>query len=201
MKKRCSHCKQTKDLSYFWNNKFYEDNKSTYCKDCGKIFEQNKYKKHGEQIRERERRRMQLPHNKEKQRLRWKNPKRREWAYNYRKNKRKMNIIFKLSCNLRSRIWDALHGKNKSKHTVELLGCTVDEFKTYLESKFEEGMSWENYSYTGWHLGHVIPCAAFNLVQPEEQAKCFHFSNIKPQWAKDNFKENSIFNGKKYFYT
>jgi|TARA_B110000263_G_C15275430_1_gene495625 hypothetical protein len=68
-----------------------------------------------------------------------------------------------------------------------LLGCNVDELMEHLKSKFTEGMSFDNYGE--WHMDHVIPCCAFDLTKPEEQYKCFHYTNIQPLWAKDNEKK------------
>ncbi len=46
-------------------------------------------------------------------------------------------------------------------------------------------MSWSNYGT--WHLDHIVPCVAFDLSQLEEQKKAFHYSNLQPLWAIDNF--------------
>jgi hypothetical protein len=73
---------------------------------------------------------------------------------------------------------------------MELLGCTIDFFKNHLESKFVEGMSWQNYG-KGWHIDHIIPCVSFDLSKPEEQRKCFHFSNLQPLWAVDNIRKGT----------
>jgi hypothetical protein len=65
-----------------------------------------------------------------------------------------------------------------------------DLFK-HLESKFTEGMSWSNYGYKGWHVDHIKPCASFDLSDPEEQKKCFHYTNLQPLWWYDNFKKGA----------
>ena len=125
----------------------------------------------------------------------YKNEKRDEINANYReyvRNRRKTDINFKLRGNLRNRVKDVIsRGKyKKSAHTMELLGCTVDFLKKYLESKFVEGMNWQNYG-NGWHIDHIIPCASFDLSKPEEQRKCFHFSNLQPLWAVDNIRKGA----------
>ena len=53
--------------------------------------------------------------------------------------------------------------------------------------KFVSGMSWENYGK--WHIDHIKPCASFNLLEEDEQKKCFHYTNLQPLWAKDNLKK------------
>jgi hypothetical protein len=47
-------------------------------------------------------------------------------------------------------------------------------------------MSWENHSFKGWHLDHIKPISTFNLIDIEEQKKCFHYTNFRPLWYKDN---------------
>ena len=77
----------------------------------------------------------------------------------------------------------------KAFKTIELLGCSVQECRQYLESKFQDGMTWENHGMYGWHIDHIIPCASFDLTDPEEQKKCFHYTNLQPLWAKDNLSK------------
>ena len=70
------------------------------------------------------------------------------------------------------------------------MGCSVEELKKYLESKFyphsETGeiMSWENYGE--WHIDHRKPLKMFNLSKREELLKACHYTNLQPLWAKDN---------------
>lgn len=82
----------------------------------------------------------------------------------------------------------ALKGNTKAAKTMELVGCSIEFLRGYIEAKFEIGMTWEN---TGeWHLDHIIPCAIFDLSDPVQQRECFNFSNLQPLWAKDNFKKS-----------
>lgn len=112
---------------------------------------------------------------------------------NYIEKRRKIDLNFKLTCNLRGRIYNALNGKGKSKRTLELLGCSVEFLKQHLESQFKDGMSWDNWG-TGnngkgmkeWHIDHIRPCASFDLSNPKQQEQCFHYSNLQPLWAKLN---------------
>lgn len=115
------------------------------------------------------------------------------YAKEYIKNKRKTNINFKLRCNLKKRIWAVLKGIYKSDKTMILSGCSVEQLKQHLECKFKPGMSWNNYGngWNGkgmqeWHIDHIIPCSSFDLSKPEEQLKCFHYTNLQPLWAEEN---------------
>jgi hypothetical protein len=115
--------------------------------------------------------------NKEKNRLlnnKWKSKKRKEDGF------------YRLKINLRDRIRDYLKGDIKSKRTNDIVGLDKVEFKLYIESKFTEGMSWENYGK--WHLDHIKPlCEAKNY---EEVLILNHYTNLQPLWAEDNLRKN-----------
>ena len=104
-------------------------------------------------------------------------------------NKHKFDLNWKLKNNLRSRIRLSLKGKNKSKKTMELLGCTIKQLWEHLESKFKLGMTRENHGK--WHIDHIKPCISFNLTDPEQQKICFHYTNLQPLWAEDNLKKGA----------
>jgi hypothetical protein len=77
----------------------------------------------------------------------------------------------------------------KSAKTLELVGCTVEDLRLFLEAEFVEGMTWDNYGE--WHIDHMRPCASFNLEDPDEQKKCFHWTNLQPLWAQDNIRKGA----------
>jgi hypothetical protein len=76
----------------------------------------------------------------------------------------------------------------KAGRTLEMLGCSLEYFKQYLEERFQPGMSWENRDR--WHIDHILPCASFDLADTEQQRKCFHYTNMQPLWAGDNMKKS-----------
>lgn len=104
----------------------------------------------------------------------------------YRRKRRQTDHAFKILCRLRGRLYSALKGKRKSATTKALLGCSVDECRKYIEAQFLEGMNWEN-----THIDHIVPCASFNLEDPEQQRRCFHFTNLQPLIARDNIYKGS----------
>lgn len=75
---------------------------------------------------------------------------------------------------------------DKSQKTMGLIGCSITELLAHLESQFQPGMTWEKRGMHGWHIDHIIPCAAFDLTDPDQQAMCFHYTNLRPLWAKEN---------------
>lgn len=107
-----------------------------------------------------------------------------------RKLRAKTDINYKLATNLRSRINTAIKGEYKSGSAVRDLGCSIEEFKIYIESKFKPGMTWDNWSRTGWHLDHIKPLIQFDLSNPEEFKKASHYTNIQPLWAEENHRKN-----------
>ena len=104
---------------------------------------------------------------------------------------------FKFSRVLRSRVGKAVKSQYgvKAFKTMEVIGCGMQELLAHLEKQFLPGMGWHNYGRNGWHIDHVIPCAAFDLSQPEHQKKCFHFSNLRPVWARQNESKASRIEG------
>ena len=101
----------------------------------------------------------------------------------------------KIVGSIRTRIRVVLKNKKKSAHSLDLIGCSAIKLKEYLESKFLPGMSWENYGFYGWHIDHIRPCSSFNMLDPEEQRKCFHYSNLQPLWANDNRSKSDKWDG------
>lgn len=104
-------------------------------------------------------------------------------------NKRKKNPYFKLLTTLRNRLNVALRKNIKSDSTKNMLGCTIEELWIHLESTFKPGMTRKNHGL--WHIDHIIPCASFDLSKPEEQAKCFHYSNLQALWSHENLSKGA----------
>ncbi|RYF14169.1 MAG: hypothetical protein EOO77_14625 [Oxalobacteraceae bacterium] len=84
-------------------------------------------------------------------------------------------------------------GKNKTRATMELVGCSKEQLVQHIEQQFQQGMSWQNHGNGPhkWNVDHIIPCSAFDFTSEEEQDKCFHYSNLQPLWFIDNMKKGS----------
>lgn len=94
-----------------------------------------------------------------------------------------------LAHRLRSRISTALRLQTKRPRRAEsTIGCSMSEFRAYMERLFQPGMSWENYGK--WEVDHIRPCSSFDLTDPAQQTECFHFSNLQPLWEKDNARKH-----------
>jgi hypothetical protein len=95
------------------------------------------------------------------------------------KNRYKTDTIFRLKLLLRNRLNQALCGNMKLTTTLKLLGCTIEEFKLYLEQQFKPEMTWENHGEI-WEIDHIKPCASFNLIDSKQQQECFNYKNTQP---------------------
>jgi len=107
-----------------------------------------------------------------------------------RVNKRKDDDdLFKLSCNIRGLIHSTLKlkGYRKKSKTCEILGCSFEEFKTYLETKFESWMNWNNYGNwdgqpkemnVAWDIDHIIPISLG--ITEDEIMRLNYYSNLQP---------------------
>lgn len=203
--KICTKCNQNLDNSLFPKNKRFKDGLNSICKSC--INKQNKkyrdknkskfnqmrrkyYQKNIDKMRA-EKRKYYQSHKEQKaeydKQYRIDNAdKIKQYKQQWEQENR--SIERKIKTNLRSRVYRAVKYGYKSKHTMELLGCTIDQFLDHLESQFQPGMTWENYG-SDWHIDHIQPCASFDLTNPSEQEKCFHYTNCQPLWKEDNLKK------------
>jgi len=100
-------------------------------------------------------------------------------TYERKKKRLKTDIIFKLKERLRYRTYSILKSKNFNKNSTysKYIGCSPIELKQYLESKFDQNMTWDNYgSY--WVIDHIIPLALAATV--EDVYKLCHYTNLQP---------------------
>lgn len=104
------------------------------------------------------------------------------------KERFKTDPNYKITFSLRGRLYNVLKSKNikQTAPTLELIGCNMNHLRAHIESQFAPGMSWKNYSYNTWHIDHIKPCNTFDLTDPAQQRQCFHYTNLRPLWAKDN---------------
>lgn len=84
-----------------------------------------------------------------------------------------------------SRTCKALKTTKRNK-SLKYIGCTIDELKLYIESKFKPGMSWDNYGLHGWHLDHIKPLCSFTA---DEMLIANHYTNLQPLWSIENLSK------------
>jgi hypothetical protein len=172
--KICSICNKEKDYLQFYKNKSKKDGYSFDCKLCRKEYF----------CKSKNVRKDYLERNKERI---------KEWRKNNSKINKEKNPLYKLQCNLRSLISKSItrQGYRKTSKSKEILGCDYIELKQHLESKFTEGMNWDNYGK--WHIDHIYPSS---LAETEEEIiRLNHFTNLQPLWAEDNIRKgNKLWN-------
>jgi len=107
----------------------------------------------------------------------------------YTKKRMATDPNFRMVVKLRKRIGNAIKRGQKAGSAVADLGCSIPEFRAYLETMFQSGMTWENHGE--WHIDHIIPLISFDLTDREQFLRAAHFSNQQPLWAKQNLKKGA----------
>lgn len=110
----------------------------------------------------------------------------REYFRIYRREKRNSDILYKLRDQLRHRISESLKSKGlrKNSSTLDIIGCSIEEFKNFIESKFEPWMTWENHGIYngdldhGWDIDHIIPVSMAKTE--DELLRLNHYTNLQP---------------------
>lgn len=213
--KICTNCKENKSLNQFSkcisskdgyqfrckvcrseDMKIWRDNNKDYCKTyahenwLNNKESKSKYSKEYQTL------------NKEKQKLYSKKHRQNERGIETRKKYRKIeyklkygiDIEWTLKLTLRNRLKNAVKNNFQKGKTLEMLGCSIQEFKLYLEKQFDKYMTWGNYGKNKyWEIDHIIPCDLFNLIDLEQQKQCFHYTNLQPLTIfKNRTKSNKI---------
>jgi hypothetical protein len=103
---------------------------------------------------------------------------------------------YRIRVGLRSKLYQAVHRLPHKTRELEkwgarstvgpLIGCSPVDLMNHLQGQFQVGMSWDNHGLSGWEIDHIKPCAAFDLTDPNQRRACFHYSNLRPLWRKDN---------------
>ena len=167
-RKKCNNCKQYKEISNFHLDR---GKPRSNCKDCHNTKKKENYHNKREYYIEKFREYDSSAEAKEKRRAR-------------EKKRLLTDPVYKMERIYRGRLQKAINGWCRSKKTEEILGCSWEYLKQYIESKFQDGMTWGNHGYTGWHVDHIIPLASANSL--EELEKLCHYTNLQPLWAIDN---------------
>ena len=112
------------------------------------------------------------------------------YSNDYQQNRKKYDPIFKITYNMRARMSVFLKSNNitKKNKTFDIVGCSPEFLKEYLEQKFTEGMSWDLMGQH-IHIDHIIPLSSANTE--EEVYKLCHYTNLQPLWAEDNLSKGS----------
>ncbi len=170
LKKICLKCNVEKNMNDFYFDKRKKDGRVGKCKECSKTILTEEQRLHRNKLN-RESRRKRLSED----------------------------SLYKFSLNVRKLILNTVKGcgYTKKSKTFQILGCSFEEFKLYIENQFEAWMNWNNHGiYTGnydetWQLDHIIPISS--ALSEEEVMKLNHYSNFQPLCSKKNNEKSNSF--------
>lgn len=227
--KICSKCLIKQPIINFTKRKLAKDGLDIQCKSCKKIYkiynqpkikEQNHlwYLNNKDGVKEYDKNRhLENPERRKAYNKNWeiKNPgvRNKQTKIWCKENRDILNIkqniryntdsVYKLRKIIYSLIYQSLkyNGSKKNSRTYQILGCTFEEFKSYIESLFEPWMNWENQGNPkdgifefnkSWDLDHIIPVSSAKTE--EELLKLNHYKNFQPLCSKINreIKRNNI---------
>ncbi len=209
--KICNKCETEKELSEFYKDKTHSDGYTSSCKICknkyhknwvsnnvkllneyNKIYHTNNKTKHNKNAKiyyknnKKEHRRLaKLWYESNKKSI-------NEYMKKYNIERRKLDPLFRLISSSRTLVNVALkeNGYKKLSKTETILGCSFQNFKMYLESKFQPWMNWDNYGLYngelnyGWDIDHIIPIST--AKSEDDIIKLSHYTNLQPLCSKVN---------------
>jgi hypothetical protein len=203
----CKKCNNLYSLNNFYKDKKFKNGHRSTCKNCdidkAKKWNKENSSAHAEHQRvfvkrkpdkAKEQKQKYVLNNKEKVNesynktfLKYKE----KYLEKFRKTdklRRETDPIYKMRRSVSNRICSAIKnaGFNKNSKTLSMLCCDWETLKFHLESKFQEGMTWENHGK--WHVDHIIPCASAKTI--EQLVALQHYANLQPLWAKDNIAKS-----------
>jgi len=191
--KTCTKCKIEKELFEFHNCK---NGNRVHCKECCQIQNRKYY------LRNKEKRIISI--------RKWQNDndnKKREYQRKFSKTekgriinkkahaKHQLNPRNKISHAISSRVRKLIKDKNKT-HVFDILNYSIKDLLSHLESKFRDGMTWENYGFF-WHIDHVKPISLFNFNSKNdpEFKECWALDNLQPLLVHENLSKGNRFIG------
>lgn len=220
--KKCKKCKTNKPLNEFHKCNLCKDGLRLVCKSCVKIekkeYDKVRYKDNKAKITANTKeyysknKKKYKDYNKEYRITNKKvlSEKKKKYDKNnsqkinqHRLNRRKTDVLFKLTTNYKSMLGNIIRHKGyiKNSKSESILGCTYKEFKLHIESLWQPWMNWDNYGNPKdgvyeinktWDLDHIIPLSSAKTE--DDIIRLNHYSNIQPLCSYNNrfIKKNNI---------
>lgn len=168
LNKRAEYYKKNQDKKILYSRKYREENREKVLAYKKEHYYNNKdyYSKKHKDYAERNKEHLSVYHK------------------NYCAMRRSSDPMYRVISATRSRISNVCKSIQTKKgwKTLDAIGCSKEYFKSYIESKFTDGMSWDNYGE--WHIDHIKP---MRLAKTEEEVfKLSHHTNLQPMWWFDN---------------
>jgi len=184
---------ERKEARRVYMKKYRQENKE-------KISQQKKEYREGNKEKLKEYKKKYRQENKEKIKE-WEEKnkeKRKEYKKKYRQeNKEKLkeyqkkyktetDKLYRVKYKIRSLVSKGIKKVNTNGNTdgEKILGCSFKELREYIESQWEDWMTWDNYGLYngcggyGWDIDHIKP---LSLCESEEDVyKLNHYTNLQP---------------------
>jgi len=173
VEKICAGCKIIKPVSEFNKDKNSYDKLSRLCKECRK--KQAALRKYNPIAR----RKSYLRNKKQAD----------KYSLEYQNLKTKNDPGYRINKLIRSAFVTRLKNK-KVRKNQKLLKYTNVPIKEYI-IHLEKDPLWEDYKNgVAMHIDHIIPCAAYDFIIPEDIARCWNPLNLRLLPAKENMKKS-----------
>jgi hypothetical protein len=117
----------------------------------------------------------------------------RKTKRDYERNRKARDPLYKLISNFRTAIYQVLKENQiqKNGHYFEILKYSPENLIERLESKFKDGMTWDNYGE--WHVDHIKPISLFQITEigDDEFMSCWSLDNLQPMWGIENIRKSN----------
>lgn len=190
---------KVKQLEYFYNNrekerernKKYRESHKDKIKEINQAYEE----KNKEKIRQNRK------EYREKNSKKIKKEKKKYYEENkssiiqkniaYEKERKKKDPIYAFKRRIRQTIRTSLKRKNLNKtyHTEEIIGCSIEELISHLKITFYNNYGYEWDEKESVHIDHIIPLKVASTE--EETIKLCHWSNLQLLKPQDNLEKSS----------
>lgn len=181
--KRCKGCSTNKSWTDFRIVK-KKENKTLYylCIDCERKYDRNRCGRSGEIVNNKPYRPRRTTFSIEDG---YNNP----FFKGKTKNRRKNDPLSKSKTMLRLRMRSCMkkiRRRRKDPNYLSFLGCSEEQFRSYIQLHWQPGMTWHNYGRgrNKWVLDHTIPL--YSAKCEADVYSLFNFTNIRPMWDSYN---------------
>lgn len=201
--KRCSKCGETKTVDQFgWHNRAKGERKPR-CRVCVSA----KNRQHREEKRKAKQALAQLYREDNcvailVQRRRIREEQKREAAralthaaQNARRNTEEGKLLHNAS-KLHRLFYKRKLGRVRLARAEARIGCTCEQYRDYLASKFKPGMTHDNYGQGEgtWQPDHIIPKAAFfGEINDANLEIIYWWGNVQPLWYRENLAKGDYY--------